>query len=503
MHLDLIHKSFILVWLIYIRAALADQFTYKACYSASDIRKLGLTYKGVYEYQSVSYCQNECPGQAVVALFNGTGCYCGGSVAQLQSLTQVDSSKCDVSCAGWPYQNCGGSSAMNVYINNAASTADSTSSTATSTSTTSSSSTSVSSKMSTKLDTKTSTSSSATHSSSSSSTTSTTTSSSETTTSSSSSSSSSSTSTTSTTSTTSSTTSTSSSPSTTSSSTSASSSSETSSTQATSSSTTSTSSSTSTATVTSTPSSTSIGTSTHYTTRVVTQSVVSQANQQASTIFTTRTSVYATVSSTSSSTSSLLNGKSSSSKSKGLSGGAIAGVVVGVVCGTVALLALALFFFVWKKRRQSSQHVDLEETKQYQPYSLGDADANPVIPPSASSTNWHIPSRNNTALSKNTASTFATYDLPTRAPGGRDSIITGDAHNISKRSHFPSVVYEEPPSIYNGNQRFSATSLPDMMEERQLHIVNPDNVSSNIGSNVSDGDDDYDDAKDSNNSSLR
>ncbi|PTN35071.1 Wsc2p [Saccharomyces cerevisiae] len=452
MHLDLIHKSFILVWLIYIRAALADQFTYKACYSASDIRKLGLTYKGVYEYQSVSYCQNECPGQAVVALFNGTGCYCGGSVAQLQSLTQVDSSKCDVSCAGWPYQNCGGSSAMNVYINNAASTADSTSSTATSTSTTSSSSTSVSSKTSTKLDTKTSTSSS-THSSSSSSTTSTTTSSSETTTSSSSSSSSSSTSTTSTTSTTS----------------------KTSSTPATSSSTTSTSSSTSTATVTSTPSSTSIGTSTHYTTRVVTQSVVSQANQQASTIFITRTSVYATVSSTSFSTSSLLNGKSSSSKSKGLSGGAIAGVV----------------------------HVDLEETKQYQPYSLGDADANPVIPPSASSTNWHIPSRNNTALSKNTASTFATYDLPTRAPGGRDSIITGDAHNISKRSHFPSVVYEEPPSIYNGNQRFSATSLPDMMEERQLHIVNPDNVSSNIGSNVSDGDDDYDDAKDSNNSSLR
>lgn len=235
----------------------------------------------------------------------------------------------------------------------------------------------------------------------------------------------------------------------------------------------------------------------------MTQSVVSQANQQASTIFITRTSVYATVSSTSFSTSSLLNGKSSSSKSKGLSGGAIAGVVVGVVCGTVALLALALFFFVWKKRRQSSQHVDLEETKQYQPYSLGDADANPVIPPSASSTNWHIPSRNNTALSKNTASTFATYDLPTRAPGGRDSIITGDAHNISKRSHFPSVVYEEPPSIYNGNQRFSATSLPDMMEERQLHIVNPDNVSSNIGSNVSDGDDDYDDAKDSNNSSLR
>lgn len=235
----------------------------------------------------------------------------------------------------------------------------------------------------------------------------------------------------------------------------------------------------------------------------MTQSVVSQANQEASTIFITRTSVYATASSTPSSTSASINGKSSSSKSKGLSGGAIAGVVVGVVCGTLALLALAIFFFVWKKRRQSSQHVDLEETKQYQPYSLGDADANPVIPPSTSSSNWHIPSRNNTALSKNTASTFATYDLPTRVPGGRDSVITGDAHNINKRSHFPSVVYEEPPSIYNGNQRFSATSLPDMMEERQLHIVNPDNVSSNIGSNVSDGDDDYDDAKDSNNSSLR
>ena len=236
---------------------------------------------------------------------------------------------------------------------------------------------------------------------------------------------------------------------------------------------------------------------------MVTQSVVSQANQQASTIFITRTSVYATISSTPSPNSASVNGKSSSSKTKGLSGGAIAGVVVGVVCGSVALLALAIFYFVWKKRRQSSQHVDLEEKKHYQPYSLGDADANPVVPPSTSSSNWHIPSRNNTALSKNTVSTFPTYDLPTRIPGGRDSIITGGAHNAGKRSHLPSVVYEEPPSIYNGNQRFSATSLPDMMEERQLHIVNPDNASSNTGSNASDGDDDYDDAKDSNNSSLR
>ncbi|CAI4049347.1 Wsc2p SKDI_14G0510 [Saccharomyces kudriavzevii IFO 1802] len=485
MHLPLIHGSFIFVWLLFIRAVLADQFTYKACYSASDIRKLGLTYKGVYEYQSVSYCENECSGQAVVALFDGTGCYCGGSVSQVQSLTQLDASKCDVNCAGWPYQKCGGSSAMNVYINNAASTADSSSSTASSTSsTTSSSSTSVSSKTSSKSDTKTSTSSSATQTSSSSPSTATATSSPKTTTSPS---------------TTSSTTS----------STSASSSSsslETSSTQTTSSSTTSSSpsslSSSSTATSTPAPSSSSIDTPTHYTTLVVTQSVVSQANEQASAILVTRTSVYEMASSTSSSTSTSLSGKSSSSKSKSLSGGAIAGVVVGVVCGTVVLLALAIFYFVWKKRRQSTQHVDLEETKHYQPYSLGDADAIPAIPPSASTPNWHIPSRNNTALSKNTTSTFGAYDLPTRLPGGRESTVAGDAHNVSRRSRLPSVVYEEPPSIYNGNQRFSATSLPDMMEERQLHIVNPDDASSNTGSNASNGDDDYDDTKVSNNSSL-
>lgn len=235
----------------------------------------------------------------------------------------------------------------------------------------------------------------------------------------------------------------------------------------------------------------------------MTQSVVSETNNQASTIYITRTSVYATDSSTASSTSTSVDGKSTTSKSKHLSGGAIAGIVVGVICGTVVLAALAILYFVWKKRRQSSQQVDLEETKHYQPYSFGDADANPVLPRSTSSSNWHIPSRNNTALSKNTAPSFANYDLPTRLPGGRESVMAGDVSNATKRSHVPSVVYEEPPSIYNGNQRFSATSLPDMMEERQLHIVNPDNISLNNDSNASNGDDDYDDAKDSNDSSLR
>ena len=92
-------------------------FNYEGCYSAADIQSAGLSLKNSYIYQSVSYCQNQCPESAVVALFNGSDCYCGNSVSFLTSLTKSTDSNCGTKCSGWPYQMCGGSSYMNVYVN--------------------------------------------------------------------------------------------------------------------------------------------------------------------------------------------------------------------------------------------------------------------------------------------------------------------------------------------------------------------------------------------------
>lgn len=52
--------------------------------------------------------------------------------------------------------------------------------------------------------------------------------------------------------------------------------------------------------------------------------------------------------------------------------------------------------------------------------------------------------------------------------------------NLTPKVKHPSTVFEEPiPYIDNGNQRFSTSSLPDMMEQRPpLRIVNPDDAES-------------------------
>lgn len=194
-------------------------------------------------------------------------------------------------------------------------------------------------------------------------------------------------------------------------------------------------------------------------------------------------------------------GRSSTSNSKnkksGISGGAIAGIVVGVVAG-VAVIAAIIAILLWR-RHKSNQEPDLEETKQYQPYSFGDADANPMIlPPSRSTSNWRKQSKTDLGSESN----ISAYGVPTGGISANNSISRNsnknqnvfamDENAVQLQNH-PSTVFEEPPSIYQGNQRFSTGSLPDMMQDRQLRVVNPDDSRSRLDEITNEGNDDNDD----------
>lgn len=197
-----------------------------------------------------------------------------------------------------------------------------------------------------------------------------------------------------------------------------------------------------------------------------------------------------------------------SSKGKGgLSGGAIAGIVVGVIAG-LAVIAAIIFFLLWR-RHKSNQEPDLEETKQYQPYSFGDADANPVIlPPSRGTSNWRRPSRPDLMAADASPVVVPTGGLSANNSISRSSnktntmFVSDDTNAIALQNH-PSTVFEEPPSLYGGNQRFSTGSLPDMMQERQLRVVNPDDSRSRLDEIAHEdhdlySEDDDDDFKDDN-----
>lgn len=102
-----------------------------------------------YTYQSVGWCLGKCASFKYYALYDGKTCLCGNSEPSSDDV--VDSSECDVACAGYNIQNCGGSNAYQVFAVGSAplpdsvsssSSEDSSSSSSTSSSTTSSSTTS-------------------------------------------------------------------------------------------------------------------------------------------------------------------------------------------------------------------------------------------------------------------------------------------------------------------------------------------------------------------------
>ncbi|EEA19471.1 hypothetical protein TMatcc_009607 [Talaromyces marneffei ATCC 18224] len=70
---------------------------------------------GFYVFQSMGYCQQACDsmGHSYYAL-KGTDCWCGDAIPPISDM--VDHSNCDISCAGYVKQNCGGAHAFEVYV---------------------------------------------------------------------------------------------------------------------------------------------------------------------------------------------------------------------------------------------------------------------------------------------------------------------------------------------------------------------------------------------------
>ncbi|SCU81419.1 LAMI_0B06150g1_1 [Lachancea mirantina] len=388
----MVHLGFLLFFCAAVPRVLgANTYTDLGCYKASDLES-SLESKGQYQYQSRSYCEQQCSGSTVVALVGGDTCYCGNSVSIFGSISSQDSSQCNTNCDGWPYETCGGSGYMEVLVLQGTNVPSGSSSSGSRSSTTSSSSSSSSSTSSTSSSSSSSTSNPSSSSLSSSSSSSSLLSSSSSTTSSSSSPSS----------------------------TSSSSSSSSLSTQSSSSSSTSTSSS-----------SGSTGSSSE--TMIVTTasvSVVTLSNSGRSTVIVTATTVV-----NSTPTGQTANSKDTKRKS-GLSGGSIAGIVVGVVCGAI-LVAAIVFFLLWRRRKQ--QESDMEETKQHQPYSFGDAYHD------GSSTGGNVPSER----------------------------LQGEDISLSEDLLRPSAVFADN----FGRLRLSNGSLPHVVPQAQarpLRIVNPD-----------------------------
>ncbi|SMN21891.1 similar to Saccharomyces cerevisiae YOL105C WSC3 Partially redundant sensor-transducer of the stress-activated PKC1-MPK1 signaling pathway involved in maintenance of cell wall integrity [Maudiozyma saulgeensis] len=444
-----------LLLVIHSKQVVADvQFNYKGCFQSTDLTS-SLEEIGYYQYQSVNYCQESCGSSAVAALFDGSTCYCGNSASLLDSLTSLSESECDVDCNGWPYQMCGGSTAMNVYVN-AEITADSTTSSQTSTSSSVSGSTTL------MTSTRTST-TSATGISTGTSISSTISSSSL-----------------------------------------PSSSSGTSSSTGISSSTGSLStsekdpSSRSSTSVTSTQAQVSTYISVRYTTNVVIQSVIKTSNRPASTILVTATSIIATETANVA-TNNDTNNKTTNGSHKKLSGGAIAGIVIGVVFGVLFLILAVTLFYYFNRRNKKDDDlvVDLSENKQYQPYSYGEEEISPVVvPPTNTLTRdntkhsmppkaWGaVKSSRISSSSGSFQSNNASGNLLNEEPLPTTIVDENKIHSnirdenpsnftgMSSRGH--TDTFEDPVTIYASENIFSATSLQDIGNDNQLRIVNPD-----------------------------
>ncbi|KAJ5965700.1 hypothetical protein N7481_012414 [Penicillium waksmanii] len=74
------------------------------CYS----KVPALTSQTVYIYQNYGYCTDKCSegGYRVAALSSGKKCACSNELPD--DSAKVDADKCNVTCEGWPEDNCGG-----------------------------------------------------------------------------------------------------------------------------------------------------------------------------------------------------------------------------------------------------------------------------------------------------------------------------------------------------------------------------------------------------------
>ena len=497
-----------------------DVFSYSGCYLSSSLQSMGLSSKGSYTWQSPSYCENQCSGSVFIALTEGGNCYCGSGVDVLSVSKQAESN-CDTKCYGWPADMCGDGDGdyMNVYVNrNKANTKSSSSISMSSYLTSSSTAFSPSSSSSSSAGSTTSLAGSSNSYSSSNILKATFASSSTLSQSSISSDPTSSTR----------------------------SSTDNQSSDISSFTTTTPTISSSFSSVTSSTSSTSKSVSSiQLTTKIIVESIITKSNEAQHTVVMTEVSVIETVAPTGS-TNSYYNGTmnfKNKSSSKPLSGGAIAGIVVGCVVGIIVIVVLIVFYFSYM--RYHSRTLDIEESKQYQPYSFGEKDANTIFIPEStgylnhgsirskfsinkhnnnnSRSSWKLPSRSSTrnnnhsnlnesnnansnVFNMRNGSVHSSVATTNRPVSIVKETINGNTNNrstftspsalkarIMRRSQLPCTVFEESSNVsfYDGVQRLSTSSLPDMMEERKpLRIVNPDDSSVKVYDNDISNDED-------------
>lgn len=193
---------------------------------------------------------------------------------------------------------------------------------------------------------------------------------------------------------------------------------------------------------------------THLPTQIITTSIsVTTLNNQKSTIY-----IVTTASSGSDTTP---NSKDISGHSKSLSNGSIAGIVVGVVVGTVVIAVIVIL--LWR-RYNESDGLDLEQTKQYQPYSFGDTDG-AVLPEIPSYSNRFSSSTGKYLDSNSKRNTNTSIGNVNNNTSSNDTVLA-DSNVFMNFSNDDEVV---------GKLRLSTGSLPDITQQRPLRIVNPDN----------------------------
>lgn len=420
-------------WLLalsFLHCLVLAEYVHKGCY---DTHGLNLKSQGQYEWQSLSYCQQHCGGSPIVAMRNGGECLCGDSLGLLSSAS-LTPGLCNVRCNGWAYQSCGGNSSVDVYVDSSRpshSHGSASSNQVTLTNTLSSASSSLPST----IDSGSSDSSFISSSSSSS-------------------------------------------PISSVEGISTSDSGQSNSfvtsyyrasgpsfsqrnarvSKPTASQTSSSTRSEPASTVLSSSVPTSI--SLKYLTTVIPTLITK--NNRDETVFLTTTALptpYGNMR------------KTTSNDNGGLGGGAIAGIVVGVVIG-VLIIIVGAGFYLWR-RHQLNQEPDLEETKHYQPYSFGDADAMSVDSGSKNDSIWRKGSSATRASSHESAPTGFLSDSISK--GSLNSLLMTEDTGVNyMRPHMPSTVLEEPPSIYSGTQRFSTGSINDMTQDGNLRVANPD-----------------------------
>ncbi|RAO72895.1 uncharacterized protein BHQ10_008907 [Talaromyces amestolkiae] len=85
------------------------------CFSDTSETLSSFVNNGSYTFQSTGYCQQVCGtiGHSYYAL-KGSDCWCGDAIPPISDM--VDDSNCNIPCAGYARQNCGGINAFEVYL---------------------------------------------------------------------------------------------------------------------------------------------------------------------------------------------------------------------------------------------------------------------------------------------------------------------------------------------------------------------------------------------------